>query len=89
MHLKGMTQGRLATKAQVSQAFISLMIGGRRGVRTETAWRIASALHVKTFELFVPSPMSGYSSPEFLHADCQVSVPSGARKHHSIKTRQL
>ncbi|MGW2557452.1 helix-turn-helix domain-containing protein [Streptomyces sp. NPDC001635] len=53
MDLKGVSQQSLARKAHVSQAFISLIAHGRRGVRPETAWRIAKALDVFTEELFV------------------------------------
>ncbi|MBH1937183.1 helix-turn-helix transcriptional regulator [Streptomyces sp. AV19] len=56
VRLKGMSQRTLAQRAHVTQAFISLVAHGRRGVRPETAWRIASALGVFTEELFVASP---------------------------------
>ncbi|WP_078870987.1 helix-turn-helix domain-containing protein [Streptomyces caatingaensis] len=60
VRLKGLSQRTLAQRAHVTQAFISLVAHGRRGVRPETAWRIASALGVFTEELFVAS---GQESP--------------------------
>ncbi|MEU7183578.1 MULTISPECIES: helix-turn-helix domain-containing protein [Streptomyces] len=44
MRLAGPSQRRLAQQAHVSQAFISMVVRGRRGVRPVTAWRMASAL---------------------------------------------
>ncbi|MEU8571519.1 helix-turn-helix transcriptional regulator [Streptomyces pathocidini] len=55
MRLKEVSQRTLAKKAHVTQAFISLMAHGHRGVRPETAWRISSALGVLTRELFTDS----------------------------------
>ncbi|GAA0467501.1 helix-turn-helix transcriptional regulator [Streptomyces sp. NPDC046215] len=52
VRLKGLSQRTLAQQAHVTQAFISLVAHGRRGLRPETAWRIASALGVFTDELF-------------------------------------
>ncbi|MEU5185469.1 helix-turn-helix transcriptional regulator [Streptomyces longwoodensis] len=54
VRLKGLSQRRLAEQAHVSQAFISLMASGQRGVKPVTAWRVASVLGVYTSELFVP-----------------------------------
>ncbi|MCC2280934.1 helix-turn-helix domain-containing protein [Streptomyces sp. ET3-23] len=51
--LKGLSQRKLAEQAHVSQAFISLMASGQRGVKPVTAWRVASVLGVYTNELFV------------------------------------
>ncbi|WP_414170679.1 helix-turn-helix domain-containing protein [Streptoverticillium reticulum] len=53
MQLKGISQRALAQKSHVTQPFISLVMQGQRGVRPETAWRIATALGVLTEELFV------------------------------------
>src|SRR5689334_22705697 len=69
VRLKGMSQRRLAEQAHVTQAFISLVAHGRRGVRPETAWRIASALGVLTDELFtnqIPAPGVGNSASAVL-----------------------
>ncbi|MEU7183688.1 MULTISPECIES: helix-turn-helix transcriptional regulator [Streptomyces] len=56
MRVQHLSQRRLAACAHVSQAFISLMLKGKRGACPETAWRIASALGVFTEELFALSP---------------------------------
>ncbi|MCC2280864.1 helix-turn-helix transcriptional regulator [Streptomyces sp. ET3-23] len=56
VQLSGLSQRGLAQQAQVSQAFISLVARGLRGVRPVTAWRMAAALGVHTSELFVPEP---------------------------------
>lgn len=56
MRLAGLSQRQLAQQAHVSQAFISMVIRGRRGVRPVTAWRMASALEVYVSELFAPDP---------------------------------
>ncbi|MFF4406016.1 helix-turn-helix domain-containing protein [Streptomyces sp. NPDC001262] len=53
MQLKGISQRALAQKAHVTQPFISLVMQGQRGVRPETAWRIATSLGVRVEELFV------------------------------------
>lgn len=58
MWLKGLSQRKLAERVYVSQAFISLLASGQRGVRPETGWRIASVLGVYTDELFAPYPPS-------------------------------
>ncbi|WP_073450254.1 helix-turn-helix transcriptional regulator [Streptomyces yunnanensis] len=50
--LQGLSQRKLADLARVSQAFISLIIGGKRGARPETAWRIANALNVFVDDIF-------------------------------------
>ncbi|WP_423218748.1 helix-turn-helix domain-containing protein [Streptomyces kasugaensis] len=55
MRVQNFSQRKLAACAHVSQAFISLLLHGKRGARPETAWRIASALGVFTDELFEPS----------------------------------
>ncbi|MCC2280834.1 helix-turn-helix domain-containing protein [Streptomyces sp. ET3-23] len=52
VRLKGLSQRKLAQQAYVSQAFISLMASGQRGVKPVTAWRVASVLGVYTSELF-------------------------------------
>ncbi|MGW2370169.1 helix-turn-helix transcriptional regulator [Streptomyces sp. NPDC001667] len=54
--LHGLSQRGLAQRAKVSQAFISMVVSGRRGVNVTTAWRIASALDVQTEELFISEP---------------------------------
>ncbi|WP_367141190.1 MULTISPECIES: helix-turn-helix domain-containing protein [Streptomyces] len=54
IRLKGLSQRKLAQQAHVSQAFISLMVSGQRGVRPVTAWRVASVLGVYASELFAP-----------------------------------
>ncbi|MGW1075933.1 helix-turn-helix domain-containing protein [Streptomyces sp. NPDC002537] len=54
VRLEGLSQRKLAEQAHVSQAFISLMASGQRGVKPVTAWRVASVLGVYTSELFVP-----------------------------------
>ncbi|WP_442816653.1 helix-turn-helix domain-containing protein [Streptomyces sp. NBC_01304] len=52
MRLQNFSQRTLAARAKVSQAFISLLLRGKRGTRATTAWRIARALGVLTDELF-------------------------------------
>ncbi|WP_442816768.1 helix-turn-helix domain-containing protein [Streptomyces sp. NBC_01304] len=52
MGLQGLSQRTLAVKAKASQAFVSLLLRGKRGTRPATAWRIARALGVFTDELF-------------------------------------
>ncbi|MEU6708122.1 helix-turn-helix domain-containing protein [Streptomyces wuyuanensis] len=72
MNLQGISQRSLAQKAHVTQAFISLMAHGHRGVRPETAWRIARALGVHTQELFTDVlPLSGEEG-RLLHRDSPV-----------------
>ncbi|MGW2370493.1 helix-turn-helix domain-containing protein [Streptomyces sp. NPDC001667] len=58
MRLQGMSQHQLAQQAQVSQAFISMVMRGRRSARVTTAWRISSALGVSTEELFTARPFA-------------------------------
>ncbi|PAU47776.1 helix-turn-helix domain-containing protein [Streptomyces albireticuli] len=81
VRLKGMSQRTLADRAHVTQAFISLVAHGRRGVRPETAWRIASALGVLTDELFtkcLPDSVIGNSATRSPNANSAIrSQPSG------------
>ncbi|MFF3070026.1 helix-turn-helix domain-containing protein [Kitasatospora sp. NPDC057904] len=52
MNLQGLSQRSLAVRAQTSQAFLSQLLRGQRGAKPITAWRIATALGVRTEELF-------------------------------------
>lgn len=70
IRLKGLSQRRLAEQAHVSQAFISLVVSGQRGVRPVTAWRMAAALGVHTSELFVPASTATELDREFELDDC-------------------
>ncbi|WP_350309879.1 helix-turn-helix domain-containing protein [Streptomyces yunnanensis] len=56
MRVHNLSQRKLAALAQISQAYVSLLLNGKRGARPETAWRIAGALKVRTDELFAAPP---------------------------------
>lgn len=53
LRISEISQRELAERTRLSQAFISLLANGRRGAGPVSAWRIASALGVRTEELFL------------------------------------
>ena len=84
-NLTGLSQNKLAEKCDLSTNFISELEGEKVWVSADTLDRIASALGIRAYTLFIPSDLPQTSFQELLLKSVRIFEEGSARALVEIK----